>query len=259
MLEEAESSVKNFGRWRRSYDYDGQGVFHKTSVEITAIKDPKDTFVLGLNAAYVGKEVEDGLAAHLGIEQGLQWKSAKIQVEPDKDSIKIDFDRVLEKLNKIRLEKRTGAISKVANILNLIGLTEGLPSLYREDRRIEEPHPLSGKDVLNYFMATDEHGSSPEPLVIGTEGNVELILSLGVGRRFEYDHGKRSDSKWAGKGSILTVPVPTDYDDKKLVPYLNVTAQAVSENKYNKLPLVTPESKQIAEGLITAVSQAFQA
>ncbi|GEM_PF-6545023 len=104
-------------------------------------------------------------------------------------------------------------------------------------------------------MATDKYGSEPDPLVLGSKGEVELTLSLGVGRRFTYDHGQRSASHWDGKGSILTA---TDYENKKTVPCLLITAQRASEEKYSRLPLVDPQSKQIAEDLIAATAKAFQ-
>lgn len=259
MLEEAKVSVQNRGKWHRSYDYDGQGVFHKTTVEITALEKPKDAYLLGLNAAYVGKEVEDGLAAHLGVEQGLQRKSVNIQIAPDGDQVNIDFDKVLAKLRKVELDKVTATLSRSESLLNLAKMADGIHALFEEPRAQNEPHLLTGQDVVSYFLTADKYGSEPDPLVLGSKGEVELALSLGVGSRFEFDHGKRSDSKWTGEGPILMAPVPTDYDDKKQTPYLNITAQAVSEKKYDRLPLVSPESKQIAEDLIVAVSQAFQA
>ena len=259
MLEEAKTGIQNRGKWRRSYDYDGQGVFHKTSVEITALKEPKDAYLLSLNAAYVGKEVEDGLAAHLGVEQGLQRKSAKIQIEPNGELVQIDFDQALSKLKEIKLEKTTMVHDGIKSLLNLVRMTDGIHALFAEaSPEQKEDRGLTGQDVVNYFMATDKYGSEPDPLVLGSKGEVELALSLGVGRRFTYDHGQRSASQWEGKGSVLTAPVGTDYEDKSVVPYLNIVAQRASEEKYSRLPLVDPQSKQVAEDLISAVARAFQ-
>jgi hypothetical protein len=257
MLEEAKTGIQDRGKWSRHYDYDGQGVFHKTTVEITGLKEPKETYVLELNAAYVGKEVEDGLAAHLGIEQGLQRKSANIQIAPDGDQVHIDFDKVLAKLKGIELEKATAALSKTESLLNLARMTDGIHALFAEPNPAHEPHPLTGQDVMNYFMTTDDHGSEPDPLILGSKGEVELTLSLGIGRRFVYDHGLRSDSKWIGKGSVLSAPVSTDYEEKKITPYLNITAQRASKEKYSRLPIIDPQSRQAAEDLISAVAQAF--
>ena len=258
MLEEAKVSIQNRGKWQRSYDYDGQGVFHKTSVEITALEKPKDAYLLGLNAAYVGKEVEDGLAAHLGVEQGLQRKSANVQIAPNGDQIHIDFDKVLAKLKGIKLEKATAVLSRTESLLNLAKIADGIHALFEESRIQNKPHLLTGQDVVDYFMTTDKYGSEPDPLVLGSKGEVELALSLGVGRRFVYDHGKRSDSQWIGEGSVLSAPIATDYEEKKITPYINITAQKASKDKYSRLPIIEPQSRQIAEDLISSVVQAFR-
>lgn len=258
MLKEAKADIQNRGKWRRSYDYDGQGVFHKTSVEIIALNEQKDKFIVGLNAAYVGKEVEDGLAAHLGVEQGLQRKSANIQIAPDGDQVHINFDKVLAKLKGIELERATVALSRTESLLNLVKMADGIHALFEESRSQHKSDSLTGQAVVDYFMTTDKYGSEPDPLVLGSKGEVELTLSLGVGRRFVYDHGQRSDSQWIGKGSVLSAPVATDYEEKRITPYLNITAQRASKEKYSRLPIIDPQSKQVAEDLIAAVSQAFQ-
>lgn len=263
MLEEAKTGIQDRGKWSRHYDYDGQGVFHKTTVEITGLKEPKETYVLGLNAAYVGKEVEDGLAAHLGIEQGLQRKSVDIQIAPDGDKVRVDFDKVLAKLQTVKLERKAVAYHPIVDYLKLTALTEGVSSLFKEKpesgENIHESFPITGKDVVDYFMKTDNHGSSPDPLVLGIKGEVELTLALGrVGERFTYDQGERSESRWNGEGSVLTTPLGTDYRNETVTPSLNITAQRVSKEKYNRLPLIDPQSKQVAEDLISAVAQAFR-
>jgi hypothetical protein len=81
MLQEAEPAVQSRGRWSRSYDYDGQGSFFKTTVEVNRA-DKKDGYILQLNAAYVGNQVEEGLAEALGAERGLSWKNVAVEFEP---------------------------------------------------------------------------------------------------------------------------------------------------------------------------------
>ncbi len=51
--------LKSNGRFYQHFDYDGEGTFFKTSVEVEKVGDK---YVLGLNAAYVGTQPEDKLA-----------------------------------------------------------------------------------------------------------------------------------------------------------------------------------------------------
>ncbi len=59
----------------RSFDYDGVGQFHKTSVDVEVTKKGIE---LHLGAAYVGDQVEESLAKAMGKERG--FRSATVEV-----------------------------------------------------------------------------------------------------------------------------------------------------------------------------------
>jgi len=59
----------------KSFDYDGVGQFHKTSVDVEVTKGGVE---LHLSAAYVGDQVEESLAKAMGQERG--FRSATIEV-----------------------------------------------------------------------------------------------------------------------------------------------------------------------------------
>ena len=106
MLAEAKSALDERGRWNRSYDYDGFGTsFLNTSVDIQKLPGAEDGYLLGLNAAYVGKEVEDGLAEALGVEQGLTWKVVTAVLEPEGERFRIDW-RITPVYNCLLIYKR---------------------------------------------------------------------------------------------------------------------------------------------------------
>ena len=50
MLKEAKSALKRDDRWQRHYDYDGMGVFFKTSVEISILDRKEEHPGMGGNS-----------------------------------------------------------------------------------------------------------------------------------------------------------------------------------------------------------------
>jgi hypothetical protein len=70
-------------RFYRSFDYDGVGQFHKSSVEVTVTKSGVE---LHLSAAYVGDKVEESLAKALGKDRGLRSTTIEVPVnQTDRD------------------------------------------------------------------------------------------------------------------------------------------------------------------------------
>src|SRR3989338_1431573 len=82
MLQEAETAIRRNSRWNRHYDYDGQGNFFKTTVEIELRDKDEDVYVLNVHAAYVGDAPEQGLADFLGVPRTLLSKSVVVTTEP---------------------------------------------------------------------------------------------------------------------------------------------------------------------------------
>ena|SRR3989344_9484648 len=230
MLKEAEPSVKSRGSWSRSYDYDGQGSFFKTTVEVNKV-GKEDGYLLQLNAAYVGNQVEEGLAETLGAERGLSWKNVAVEFEPEGTQFKIDFDQVAEKLRGVVATLDTKARS------------------------------ITGKDIVAHLMKTDKYGESEGPFVLGVKDGVEVTVNLGrVGRRFEYSQGKRSEDRWHVEGATITGSLDTDYRDetKFMPPSISVSMHPKSEDKYNRLPAVDPKMKATMNGLASEIATAFK-
>lgn len=230
MLKEAEPSVKSRGRWSRSYDYDGQGSFFKTTVEVNR-GDKADGYILQLNAAYVGNQVEEGLAEALGVERGLSWKNVAVEFEPEGTQFRIDFDQVSQRLQGVAATLDTRAKS------------------------------ISGKDIVAHLMKTDRYGESEGPFVLGVKDGVEVTVNMGrVGRRFEYSQGKKSEDRWHVEGTTITGPLDTDYrDETKFVPpSISVSMHPKSEERYNRLPAVDPKMKTTMNGLANDIAAAFK-
>lgn len=233
MLKEAEAGVKSRGSWQRHYDYDGQGVFHKTTIEIQRLAELKDGYLVGLNAAYVGKEVEDGLAETLGVEQGLQWKSVNVGLTPDGDQFRIDFAQVVNRLQPV------------------------LADLSQPKGR----ERISGLEVANYFMSTNEWRKQATNYILGVKDGIEVTLDLGrVERRFEYRNGDVVADNWRQEGPILSGLLDRDYEDetKFVPPSFVVSMHRFSEERYNRLPAVDPKMKATMNDLAERVAAAFK-
>ncbi len=74
LIKNVETGLKTSGRFHKHFDYDGIGVFFKTSVEANKINGK---YILGLNAAYVGTEPENNLAAFISKPRALYRADAK--------------------------------------------------------------------------------------------------------------------------------------------------------------------------------------
>lgn len=232
MLKEAEADIKERGRWERHYDYDGQGVFHKTTVKIQRLLELKDGYLLGLSAAYVGKEVEDGLAERLGIEQGLQWKSVDVGLAPEDNQFRIDFAQVVDRLQPM-----------VANLTQPKGRKR-----------------ISGLNVANYFMSTDKWGEPAINFVLGLKDGVEVTLDIGrVERRFKYENGKIIADNWRRKGPVVSGLLDRDYEDETKFVHSSfvISMHRFSEEKYNRLPAIDPKMKATMNELADQVARAF--
>lgn len=234
MLQRAEPSIKKHGCWEHHYDYDGMGSFFKTTVDIKTLPEQKDAYLLELHAAYVGKEVEDGLAEYLGVEQGLQWKNVKVGLAPEGNQFKIDFDPVAEKLQPI-----------IAELFQLKG-----------SKRI------TGIDVANYFMTVNEYKEQAYNFVLGIKDGVEVVLNLGeVKRRFEHRNGKVVADNWSQKESVISGLLGRDYnyeDETKLAPpSFIISIHRFSNEKYNRLPVVDPAMKATMNDLANKIASLF--
>lgn len=186
MLKEAESALKNRDSWARHYDYDGVGIFHKTSVDISILDRKEDLYMLEISAAYVGTQPEIDLAEQLGIPLALQRYSVIVQVESeDETHFAIDFGQIMP------------AISK----------------LYANNKRD------SGQEIASHFMSGDKyHDPKPWPLYIDEKTSFTLAPGR-VEQRFVYEKPGEPIDTWENEGSILRGLLDTSYEDRsKKVP-----------------------------------------
>lgn len=266
MMGELMSSVIERGRWHRSYDYDGQGTFFKTTVGVISLDTPDNVNLLNLNAAYVGKEVEDGLAEYLGVGQGLQWKHAAVGLEPVEDHMQVDFDQVVQRLAPVVRDlqpvpqgKTTYNLLPSRTIGNFRLPFSGRSRLVKNDNSYER---VTGENIVRYLTSFDEYGHLISgPFTLGVVDGIEVTLGLGrVGERF-YDSrtGQRANDRWQANGAILTAPLAEDYSDpSKLVPpAIIIATQRFSERSYDRLPAVDPKMKATMNEITARVASAF--
>lgn len=251
MLQEAEPAVKGRGCWSRHYDYDGMGTsFFKTSVEMTRLPDQEDGYLLGLNAAYVGKKIEDGLAETLGVEQGLQWKGVNVVLRPEGQQFRIDFDQIAQRLQSLYRELQS--VPEPRNIRQR--LAEAV-------RGKGERPALTGEAILRTMLATDRYGGDANPFVLGVEDGVEVSLNLGrVGDRFDRRNGNREQELWRVEGTELTGSLAESYEKQGELepPSISFSIKRYSEDKYDRLPAIDPQMKAKMNELASKVSAAFK-
>lgn len=168
LLKEAKKAVKKEGNWRRSYDYDGPGNFHKTQVEIITLDKKQQLYMLMFWAAYVGDAPEKALAEYLGIPRTLRSYSVTVEVAPeDETHFAFDFEKVLRSLDE--------ALD-----------TKG----------------LKGDLIANYYLLGDaQHNQKKFVLSKGANYLVTIAPGL-VEHRFIYPDRKPIDT-WSRDGSIL--------------------------------------------------------
>ncbi|OGG03198.1 hypothetical protein A2W14_07245 [Candidatus Gottesmanbacteria bacterium RBG_16_37_8] len=231
MLEEASKQIETRGKWERHYDYDGQGVFHKTTVEIDKIPDENDRYLLKLYAAYVGGKVEDGLAEYLGIEQGLQFKQVSAILEPQGDKFAIDFDAVAKKIQPFYAEFNP------------------------------EAAPLTGELLLDVILAVDPKDKSTRSFPIGVKKGIDVSFDLGrLGYRINWVNGKPSEDTWSREGNVLKGPLAKDYSDEGgfEAPSVVISIQKVSVDRWDRLPVtdaaMKAEMNEIGSKAVAALS-----
>jgi hypothetical protein len=213
MLEKAKSYVKQHGRWSRNYDYDGVGVFFKTSVDITLLNEQDDLYMLEINAAYVGDKPERGLAQYLGVPLTLRYSSVIVQVESlDGEHFLFDFEQIIQAMKTVVTKVNDG----------------------------------SGTFIADYFISDCEY-SRPEPLAIYHDQDIEITINTGrVENRFLYNKGDPVDT-WAVDGSVLTGLLDQSYEDKnqKEPATLILTVQSSKRDRFeHALPVYDQELKE---------------
>jgi len=227
LLVKAHNTLKTGDRWSRSYDYDGVGVFFKTTVEIGFLDRDKEMYYLSIHAAYVGDAPEEGLAERLGVPRALTGTSVVVEVKPTSETtFAFDFDKILY------------ALKDVINV-----------------------GKLTGKYITSIWMNTtrDKHSGSPST-VLFRDGEIEVVLSPGrIEDRWKWENGNTTDT-WQSKGATLYGLLDESYDDEKDYdePTLVISVRRHSQDRFNRKPFYLPEEKEAVLDLTQHIADALR-
>lgn len=225
LFPELESIVRGRGCFSHSYDYDGPGPFHKATVEVFSHGED-DTFILGLHAAYVGREIEARLAQKLGVERGLQWLCVDVETAPIGNRFQFDFDEVAARL-------------------------KSLP---------EFPQDLTGESMVAVITSYGNDDSSKR---FSLQPEKELVVSVfldDVTQPFEYGVGEKK-LVWIADGAKLSGPLQKSYTDrgKFRSPKVAISIFGNRKGKFGAtLPIIDPAVKARAQALADRVEAAFR-
>ena len=218
------------GRFHVHYDYDGQGRFFKTSVTVKRIDVENDIYLLSLNAAYVGSQIEDELAKYLGVEQGLNWVAVEVDFPTQDRTFRFDFEEIINTAKQALPE-----ISK-------IGEAE-----------------VTAEYVLDSITARSQFEEvAGNALLLMTDNYKLTVGPADVARANEYVKGKLVEN-WKREGSILTGPIRNSYDEPPvpLTPQIGFAISPVGEDKYDTNPVIDPAVKQQMYELADRIEKAF--
>lgn len=227
LLKEAKEKLQERDSFSRDYDYDGMGTpFLKTTVYIDRIDRDEDMFCIGLNAAYVGNEPEQGLADYCGVPRALSQTLIDIEVEPvSATRFELDFEPVLRKLDPV-----------LATYL------------------------VTGEKILASLMLGTDRDNPTFALAV-KDG---LAVSIGpgrVGRRMEYTRGKSEDT-WSANGSVLSGNRAPDYsseeEDARATPTMRVSVSNWKKDRFGAGLLIwKPDMQTIAADLTSQLAAAL--
>lgn len=226
LLAEAHNALKSREQWKRSYDYNGQGVFFKTSVEIGFLNREEEMYYLSIYAAYVGYKPEEGLAEALGIPRALTGTSVVVEVEPtSKTTFAFDFDKILYLLKDV------------------IDVDE-----------------LSGKNIVSSwnFKTRRKHDDSPST-VLFRNGEIEVILLPGrVENRWKWANGDATNT-WQFDGAVLSGLLDESYQNGKDYdePTFVISVRRHSKERFGRKPFYLPEEKETVLALSKSIADAL--
>jgi len=233
MFSEMDERFESGFSFDKSYDYDGEGRFFKTSVTVSKV--PADeTFVLNLHAAYVGRQVENDLAEAIGIQQALNGSSVQIAYDHKvKGDFAIDFDPIASALARYTSSELTG--SMIAEVI-ATGRSEAYSNL-----------------IFDGGIYTLLQGSEFSP-------SASISIDSNSVERY-YDH------PFVAEGSVVRGGMRPDWDDKSKMqaPVVSIGINgkhAEPANSWQHLPILDPlvesevlaYNKAIAESLAPLVT-----
>lgn len=236
LCEEMEQSLAQRDSFRRGFDYDGVGSFFKSDVEVKRLED--GTFLLTLSAAYVGNEVEKGLAEYLDIQRGLWWTKLIVTLDAiEGDNFKIDFDPINEKLGGTVLWTHS---SKGIAKLIAAGKSEDYSSMIMDGGIVT----LMGGELRD----------TVDPSAIDHQLTVTLAIDgMSVGNYYE--------QAFEADGSVVTGPRETRWSKpgEERYPSVGITVTGnPPEDRFNRMPILVPEVQTRMRELVNDLKVRFQ-
>lgn len=224
LVDDAIATLKGRDSFHRSFDYDAMGTsFFKTNVDVLMLDRKEQIYLLRLSAAYVGDEVEIGLAEALGIPRGLQWVRVTAEVKPVDNRFEFDFEQLVRSLDPVLGTRR-----------------------------------VKGTQIAKAMMAGDRYGGSPSFPLMEKKGIRVIIFPENVTDRFDW----RQDGKdtWSIRGAVLSGLLKPSYEDETIMmaPAIGISITTTKGSKYTRLPAVDPAMKQAMKSLAKAIAGALR-
>lgn len=208
----------------KSYDYDGPGPFFKSGVKVAYAGD--NVFLLDLHAAYVGNEVEIGLAAALEVERCLMRTGVKLEIKPTGEMFNFDLEAIAQGLVAAGLD---------------------LPEHFQH---------IDGGTIRTIMQTANEgsrHGETSDA-ILSAGDNYQLKVGL-----------TNVDSPWVFDGSTVSGPLRNvnKYTDKPLewgTPAILLTFEGRRETDtdWNRLPVTDVALATKLTEMASAVEGSFK-
>ena len=227
MTDEAHETLQERDHWSRHCDYDGQGVFFKTSVEITVLDRKEELYMLEINAAYVGSAPESELAEELGIPRALRYYMVTAEIKSE-DGLHFAFD----------FEEALRAVDGVL-----------------------KTDSLKGVEIANTFMAGDRFaGIKPVQIFFGT--GISVTVAPGrVERRYVYNKTSEAhQDTWTIEGPVLYGLLDSSYVDesRKEPPTIIFTVTNAQRDHFGySLPIWDADQKDRIDILSHQIAEAL--
>lgn len=235
LFEEMNEGLHRNGRFRKNYEYDGQGPFLKTTVEVLDLAGElyvpegyADPFLLTLYTAAVGSKVEDGLADAVGIEQGLLWSSVELNLPAHGPYASVDLATIIDPLRPV------------------LGLWQ--PKTERYARRMM---PRNNYDTLG-----------PANLKLVDE---EIMVRVGIDSHSFLPSYRHTENKLTRNGSVISGRRSENLDtnsEDEFAP-LRVKVSVVSSNQrldheFDPMPVLRSDKKKTMRDLTRTIASALQ-
>ena len=230
LLKEAKKDLETQRNFSKRFDKQAVGtVFFKTKVDIRVLGHRDlDMYSIGIHAAYVGDEPEQGLAEHFGIPRTLMSCSVEVETKPLSDyRFELDFEPVLRNLDAVLDTKK-----------------------------------ITGKQVVRAMMSKYDDGIKAS-LVLQAKDGLEVLIQPGrVGSRMKHSQGTPLDT-WSSKGSVFSGELERDYgnndESAKATPTFLVVIYSSQKDCWGRsFPIWQPNQQEKAIDLANQIATALK-